>query len=188
MNIPLQQNPKIINLKVFTINEAPLFYGYEEEHQMFSVTDKAWIPKPSYFGHFGCREIEHCDMPDIVLYDIISPEDYSMLHDKGLIGQELSALYSKVQQLKAHLKALGVDGLDIMNPAEIKTPQQDAVLESLKIVEPEPITPDGIQKVLEIIKNNMGSPSLFDEIKKGVEGLSDQEKHTVALITKYMGR
>jgi hypothetical protein len=164
--------PRLVSMQVYTVGDQPLFYGYVEEDQVYCLPDKQWIAKPSYLDYFNCRELEPSDMPDVVLHDLVDPQDYDELRVLGLIEPQLEALYTKIQTLKQHIASIqGPEGGSLFGSGQ-GTPENMS---------------SGIAKVLQAIQASVSNPGLVGEIRKCVEGLSEQEKDMMKLISKYFG-
>lgn len=172
--------PKILGMKVYLIDNKPIFFGYDEEPEIYSLKDKANIPRPSYLDMFKSRELMPQDMGDVIMHNQLSPEDYAALQSKGIIPQELEILYQKIQDLRTE-----VEQLKTMVAPELAASQEQVLKSNEEQPAPEG-TPSSemLNTILEMIKVGI-KHGVFDEIVKSSQGLSLQEKQILDLVAKH---
>jgi len=173
----MEQAPRILGMRAYMVNEKPVLYGYEDEEQCYSLHDKQWTPKPSYVGAFTSRELLPLDLAEIIMHDLLSLEDFVALKSKNLIPGELDLLYQKIQILKNEVQKLKA----VM--------QAEPVAKSSEEAEQPLGTPTSnvMNMILELIKAGVASQSVFEQMKSGASGLSQQEKDIIELISRHFG-
>lgn len=103
----LNESPKVLKMRIYTgKNESPLFYGYDNEPQVYSIPDKKQIDRPSFLEHLSERETSPADIPDLMLHGMMDPESFRHLDDAGLVDPILKEMYGKIQELNDKLQSL----------------------------------------------------------------------------------
>jgi len=103
----LNESPKVLKMRIYTgKNESPLFYGYDNEPQVYSIPDKKHIDRPSFLEHLSERETSPADIPDLMLHGVMDPESFRHLDEAGLVDPILKEMYGKIQDLNEKLQTL----------------------------------------------------------------------------------
>jgi hypothetical protein len=103
----LNESPKVLKMRIYTgKNESPLFYGYDNEPQVYSIPDKKHIDRPSFLEHLSERETSPADIPDLMLHGMMDPDSFRHLDEAGLVDPILKEMYGKIQDLNTKLQAL----------------------------------------------------------------------------------
>jgi hypothetical protein len=166
-------DPKILKMKVWEINKSPVFYGYDEEDSVYSVIDKAITGKPSHLSLMASRELEPRDLPDVVLHNQISDNDFSCLLECGLVPPGLEALFGKIQELQKQLSYLRSQD----KPAPAPEPAEESPALQKNVVD----------AIIQIVKGGIlgQSESVLDQILNNSHDLTVQEKHILKLVEKH---
>lgn len=127
--------PKIVSMKVYLINDEPCFYGYDEEPEVYSLCDKERIRKGKFLDKLPHREVMPTDLPELIVHDQMSDDDFEHLRSKGLLAREIEVLFDKIKHLKGTLAQAAEMTKSIENPSLPESPVEEPVLE-MSIEEP----------------------------------------------------
>jgi len=189
-------DPKVLDMKVYIgKNDEPIFYGYPDENVLFCTTDQQWVDKPPYLDHFHEREVLPEDVGEMIVNDLISPDDFNFLDEAGMIEPTLKKLYLKISDIKDKIAQLESEVSEQPSqPEEMEdtlqqeiepAPQNDDEnempfddrQEEGKSIEP-------FKKVMAAIFENPNTP--LDQIFEGVEGLCDDQIKLIEKIKTYI--
>ncbi len=174
------EKPKVLGMKIWHIDNKPVFYGYPEDSHAYSVPDKGLVEKPGYLSMFPSRDVGPADLSQLVMHGQIEDGDFERLSKKGLIPEELGVLHQKVQELKKELEVLRVS----MSPTLTKANEEE---EAVPLQESDSGL---ISAILDIVKASSSdgglSGSVFDRILAGTKGLSIEETKIIELVKKHV--
>lgn len=166
------EEPKILKMKVWCIEDRPIFYGYEDEDSVYSIIDKTITEKPGFIDAMTVRDLEPTDLSDVILHDQLSTDDFECLKGANMIPEELQALFQKVQDLRLQLDHL----------------QSAPSSQEVEKTQEEELSKAAVDTVVAMVKNQLlGSDgSVFDQIVAGTTGLSEQEQKVINLVKEHL--
>jgi hypothetical protein len=196
-------SPKILNMRAYTINGKPLYYGHPDSNEAYCLPEKQWTSKPSYMDYFDEREIQPSDLGNVVLHGLMDDNDYNSLDQAGLIDPILKQIYEKMRELTGKIQELQQasslgksDDEDEESEEESEEEPSEETGESDEPVseepaESEPSEPTSVNpafdNLLSAIKDGVSS-SVLDQIIQGVSDLDIHEKLILKLVSEKFGR
>lgn len=166
--------PKILNMKVWAIGDKPIFYGYDDENSVYSIIDRTIVDKPSHINLMSARDLEPSDLSDVMLHDQMSTDDFDCLMEKGMIPEDLQALFVKVQELRKQIEAL--QGADSIQKADEEEPEEDRLSKT------------AIDALVNMVRTGVlaSDSSVFEQLVQGAEGLTEQEQKVLNLVREHL--
>jgi len=164
--------PRILDMKVHSVNNKPVFYGYEDEDKAFCVPTKSWEDKPTYLDYFDTRDLESEDLGDIVVNGLLDKSDYQKLKSTGVMDPMLEQLFEKMQELNDKLVTLEAAMEDQKSKQELEKVSDSPVDDNGVIDEG---ADDGkvqiLQELLDIVRgDHTTGSSVLDLIVSAVRG------------------
>jgi hypothetical protein len=187
----MSEQPRVLKIKVYHADRKPIFFGYEDEEQVYSLAEKSLVAKPAFLDLLKQRALMPEDLGEVIMHNQMSDEDFGSLDAKGLIPQELKLLFVKITELKNEISQLKTVMASEAAPAAAPEPGceggcGDAIQKSEEPLSANP-GEGAVAVVLDLVRNALSSPSVLDSIIAGAKGLSEQDKYVLNLVSKHLG-
>lgn len=143
--------PRIVTMKVYLINDEPCFYGYDEDPEVYSLCDKERIRKGKFLDKLPHREVMPADLPELIVHDQMTDDDFEHLRSKGLLAKEIEVLFDKIKHLKGTLSQAAEMTKSMENPA--LPPQEPQIEEAVLEMSDEPVAGVNVaQQILDLCR------------------------------------
>jgi len=171
--------PRILKLKVYCVNNEPCFYGCDGDDAVYSLHDKEKIKRLAFIDKLQHRDVMPQDLPELIVHDQMSDEDFEYLKSKNVLAKEIEVLFDKIKSLKSNLNLLNEQtNLQKTVADVIVLPHHDGV-PTIEEKKPQPETDDGGVQ-------SLGTKSVFDQIIDICRQPATQSRQVEEMIRKIV--